>query len=415
MAAGRVNTTWKYGTGSRSASRAASQSFAAAPWHFGQCRLRQLLYEIWLCAHSSQRATCPPSAAVRQLSIADITFNWPRLTWPALARRHAGPWPWKMSATSSDGRDTISLASGGRFGTLLELACNAVERAHDLPDGLGGDAGVERRGVGLGVPQQDLDHPDIGVLLQQMCRKAVTKGVRGHRLADLGHLGRGIAGAPELARRHRVDRVHSGKQPPLWACRVVPGAQQLEQMRRKHHVAVLFALALFDPDHHALAVDVGYLQRDHLGHTQSGPIGHTQCRFVFEPRRRIEKTCDFFRAQDHRQLAWHVDKLGMVDDVGAPKRDLEKEPQCRDALVEGRNAGATRRQMKLIAAYLFEARGIGRAAEEGSEVLDPLHVVMLGLRCELADRHVFDHAQPQRAYGLVGHGACSCLVEGCDP
>src|ERR1700675_2261016 len=95
-------------------------------------------------------------------------------------------------------------------------------------------------------------------------------------------------------------------------------------MRRKHHVAVLVAFALFDPDHHALAVDIGYLQRDHLGHTQSSPIGHTQCRLVFEPRRRIEKTCDFFRAQDHRQLAWHVDKLGMVDYVGAPKRDFEK-------------------------------------------------------------------------------------------
>ena len=118
MAAGSVNTTWKYGTGSRSASRAASQSFAAAPWHFGQCRLRQELYEIWACGQLSQRATCPPSAAVRQLSIADITFNWPRLTWPALARRHAGPWPRKMSATSSDGRDTRSLVSGGRLGPL---------------------------------------------------------------------------------------------------------------------------------------------------------------------------------------------------------------------------------------------------------------------------------------------------------
>src|SRR6202051_7756 len=201
---GSVNTTWKYGTGSRSASRAASQSFAAAPWHFGQCRLRQELYEIRLCVHFSQRATCPPRAAVRQLSIADITLSWPRLTWPALARRHAGPWPRKMSATSSDGGDTSSLVSGGRFGALLELARNAIERAHDLPDGLGGDPRIERGGVELGVPQQDLDHPDIGVLLQKMGRKAVTKGVRGHRLADLGHLGRGIAGAPELARRHRV-------------------------------------------------------------------------------------------------------------------------------------------------------------------------------------------------------------------
>ena len=151
-------------------------------------------------------------------------------------------------------------------------------------------------------------------------------------------------------------------------------------MRRKHHVAVLVALALFDPDHHAPAVDVGYLQRNHLGHAQSGPIGHTQCHLVFEPRCCIEKTCDFFRAQDDRQFARHVDKLGVVYDVGAPKRDLEKEPQCRDALVDGGNAGATRRQMKLIAAYVFEARRVGRSAEEGSEVLDPLHVVMLGLR-----------------------------------
>ena len=41
-------------------------------------------------AQSSQRATWPPRAAVRQLSIALITFNWPRLTWPRLVARHAG-------------------------------------------------------------------------------------------------------------------------------------------------------------------------------------------------------------------------------------------------------------------------------------------------------------------------------------
>src|SRR5260370_11055829 len=153
MPAGSVNTTWKYGTGSRSASRAASQSFAAAPWHFGQCRLRQELYEIWLCAQFSQRATWPPSAAVRQLSIADITFNWPRLTWPALARRHAGPWPRKMSATFSDGRDTRSRASSGRL-DLLNLTGDMLQRADDLLDRLGGDARVERRGVELGMPEQ---------------------------------------------------------------------------------------------------------------------------------------------------------------------------------------------------------------------------------------------------------------------
>ena len=48
----------------------------------------------------SQRATCPPKAAVRQASIALITFNWPTLTWPRLASRQAGPWSRKMPATS---------------------------------------------------------------------------------------------------------------------------------------------------------------------------------------------------------------------------------------------------------------------------------------------------------------------------
>ena len=58
------------------------------------------------CAQASQRSTCPPNATVRQRSIADMTFSWPRLTWPAWDARHAGPRWRKMSATSTAGRDT---------------------------------------------------------------------------------------------------------------------------------------------------------------------------------------------------------------------------------------------------------------------------------------------------------------------
>ena len=42
-AAGRVKTTWKYSTGSNSASRASIQSAAAVAWHLGQWRLRHEL------------------------------------------------------------------------------------------------------------------------------------------------------------------------------------------------------------------------------------------------------------------------------------------------------------------------------------------------------------------------------------
>ena len=45
------------------------------------------MISVWPHAALSHRATCPPSAAVRQRSIALITFSWSRLTWSRLASR----------------------------------------------------------------------------------------------------------------------------------------------------------------------------------------------------------------------------------------------------------------------------------------------------------------------------------------
>src|SRR5260370_3604709 len=109
-------------------------------------------------AQSSQRATWPPRAAVRQFSIADITFNCSRLTWPALALRHAGPWSRKIPATSKAGRDTRA-ASAGRP-NLLELEADVLQRAHDLADCLGCNARIESRGVEPSVTKQPLDDAD---------------------------------------------------------------------------------------------------------------------------------------------------------------------------------------------------------------------------------------------------------------
>ena len=57
---------------------------------------------------------------------ADITFNWSRLTWPALARRHAGPWSRKISATSKAGRSTRAARQvGGRISLSLTAMCSS--------------------------------------------------------------------------------------------------------------------------------------------------------------------------------------------------------------------------------------------------------------------------------------------------
>src|SRR5215472_2170544 len=132
-------------------------------------------------AQSSQRSTCPPNAAVWQRSIADMTLSWPRLTWPAWDARHAGPRRRKMSATSTAGRDNGRVSGG-----WLHLVQQQVERTGHLTDRLNGDPCIERRRVELLVSEQNLDDPDIGLLLQQMRGKAVPQRMNPDAFGDAG-------------------------------------------------------------------------------------------------------------------------------------------------------------------------------------------------------------------------------------
>ncbi len=178
----------------------------------------------------------------------------------------------------------------------------------------------------LGVTEQNLDDSNIGVLLEQMGSEAVPQRVQRHVLLDPGCLCGGVAGTIELARGHRLHGVAAWKQPARGPCRPPPDAQQFEQARRKHHVTVLAAFALFHADDHPLAVDVGDLERDDLGGAQARAIGDAQGRLVFEPGRSIEQPCHFLRAEHHWQLARLMDERRVCHDVVAPKCDPEEKP-----------------------------------------------------------------------------------------
>src|SRR6516164_9791531 len=101
---------------------------------------------VWRHSALSQRATKPPSAAVRQRSIALMTFNCSRLIWPRLASRQAGPWSRKISATSRPerpiraalGRLGALLLQFARLGTRTEM----LERAVDRRDPAGGNTRI---------------------------------------------------------------------------------------------------------------------------------------------------------------------------------------------------------------------------------------------------------------------------------
>src|SRR5271170_3722342 len=112
-------------------------------------------------AQSSQRTTCPPRAAVRQFSIADIAFNWPRLTWagvgltPSLAMAAEGTRD-LQGETSHEKR-----ASGGRFRLggasrrdLGQVQTEPLQRTRHVADRVDGDARVKRGRFQLGVSER---------------------------------------------------------------------------------------------------------------------------------------------------------------------------------------------------------------------------------------------------------------------
>ena len=66
----------------------------------------------------------------------------------------------------------------GRLGASRLQRGQAIQRAHDVPDDVGGNARVKRGRIELGVSQQNLDHTDIDVLLKQVRCKAVPQSMR---------------------------------------------------------------------------------------------------------------------------------------------------------------------------------------------------------------------------------------------
>ena len=122
------------------------------------------------------------------------------------------------------------------------LQRQAIERALRRPDRMGGDLRVARCRRQIIVPEQDLDDPDIGSVLEKMRREAVAQRVQRDALGQARSLHRRPAGGVQHGRIDRMIFVTTGEQikprpgePPV-------GAQDAEQLGRQHHVAILRAL-----------------------------------------------------------------------------------------------------------------------------------------------------------------------------
>ena len=94
----------------------------------------------------------------------------------------------------------------------------------------------------------------------------------------------------------------TGKEPYLGSFHSPPVAQDLQQLRGKHNITIHPPFALFDPDDHALTIDISDLEADSLGNTQSGSVAEGQNRAMLDIPHTSQELQDFFGAQDNRQL-----------------------------------------------------------------------------------------------------------------
>ena len=283
---------------------------------------------------------------MRQCSIAHITFIWSRLTCPALAKRQAEPWSRKMSATSSAGRAIRRSALGGRL-VLFGLPTETLQRAHDRADGLGGDARIKRGCLQLRMPEQNLNHTNVDVLLQKVGCKTMSQRVWRHPLGDLGHVGRCMAGAVKLARRYRLQRVLS-----RWTAKPLC-AMRHQSRRSSSSTGESIANRSLRPlpcstrnIMRLLSMSDTFSDAD-LRHAQPRPIGDAERRLVLDAGRRLQKARHLLGAENDGDLARLRAKRQVLDDVGPVERNGEEKPQRRNRTVDGRRADAVRGEMQL--------------------------------------------------------------------
>lgn len=134
---------------------------------------------MWLCPHLVQAATCPPSASVRQASIADMTLSWVMADMPGIGLPPRGPMGAKDVSDLQRGPGHVTRALlQSASERLVPKLLQRLERADRAADRLGGNVGIDRGGIEPGMPEQDLNDPDIGFAsrrcVAKLCRNVCS-------------------------------------------------------------------------------------------------------------------------------------------------------------------------------------------------------------------------------------------------
>jgi hypothetical protein len=250
--------------------------------------------------------------------------------------------------------------------------------------------------------EQPLDGAQVGAGFQQVGGEAMTKAVGRDRFGNAAASVRLSAGVLHRRFGDRAAGAIAREEPPLGPSHAPPDAQQLQQLGREHHVAVLGALALADPDDHAAAVDVLDPQGGDLGDPQPGGVGGPQQGAVLEAVDGGEEPDQFLAAEDDREPLGSLGADEVLEDPVAPQGDVVEEAEGLEVLVVVAPRGPPLAdQVEQVGADVVgpeEFRGFAEVAREACGAVD---VDIDGAGGEVAQAHVLDHAATERCHGVL--------------
>ena len=255
---------------------------------------------------------------------------------------------------------------------------------------------VARGGLNIFVAHQDLDGAQIFAGFQEVRRKTVAQGMDAAALADPGF----AFGVPvnffETTFGQGFLQTTTREEPDGRPVHFPVFAQLGQERLGQERVAVFVSFALFDADHHALAVDVGDFETNNFAETQSGVIRGHQQGAVFGILSGRKEVLDFLNAQDFGQSLGVSARRQTEFSLGAAERGAVEEFQTRgDEVTSAPGEFALVQQVQEIIQNPFFLDLIGGLFIVFGQPSDRPEIGLLGPVGQPPELHVANHPLSQ--------------------
>ena len=185
-------------------------------------------------------------------------------------------------------------------------------------------------------------------------------------------------------------------------------AEDRQQPRREHHVAVLVPLALADVDDHAGAVDVLDAEPGDLGEPQPAGVGGHEHGAVLGVLQRVEEPGHLVLAEDDGELLGRLGAGDLLDDPLPAQGDAVEELEGEAGLlVDVPGDLPLLDQVEQVGADVLGPEVFGRGVEVLGEIGDPLDVASDRLGGQVVEDQVLGHAAAQRRHGQLPSRWCA--------